>query len=160
MKNVRILALAAALSAVMTGSAFATAVPGQHLSIVTTLSRAATTNAVVTSAGYSMDKQGNLPATTQLATITGLPNGAWIVDTNGVNADSIKFLSNDGASHTFAAKVVASDNSTVVSKNTPDSISGNSVITDGKATVLPYGELSGIAPGVYVSTPIVYTFTS
>ncbi|HGB5419296.1 TPA: hypothetical protein ACIVQF_005017 [Salmonella enterica subsp. enterica serovar Muenchen] len=159
MKNVRILALAAALSAVMTGSAFATAVSGQQLSIVTTLSRAATTNAVVTSAGYALDDQGNLPAATTLATITGLPVGAWIVDTNSTNSDGIKFLSNDGKNHVFEAKVKATD-STVVSKNISNTISGLSAITDGKATVYPYGDLSNIAPGVYVSSPVVYTFTS
>lgn len=76
MKNVKIMAVAAALSAVMTGSVFAaTAVGGQELTISTTFNSGAVSYAEVQSEHVSIVSGKSLAADTLLAKITNLPVG-------------------------------------------------------------------------------------
>ncbi|EBP0140314.1 hypothetical protein IH92_22045 [Salmonella enterica] len=159
MKNVKILAVAAALSAVMTGSAFAaTAVPGQQLTINTTFNSAAASYAEVQSEHVPIENGHQLAADTLLARITHLPAGAKLIDTTAGNgSDQILFTKVGDSGVTFPATVKdASDN--VLSGNAPgttvSSYDGNAVVSVKTAAVITHPQ-----PGVYTSQPTVYTYT-
>ncbi|EEE9947262.1 hypothetical protein DJ252_20155 [Salmonella enterica subsp. enterica serovar Uzaramo] len=159
MKNINILAAAAALSAVMTGSAFAAATAGQTLPITVALSSKAVTYATAVANNVEIPQTGIIPANTTLATISNLPVGATLVDTSSSTTGQIKFTqTGGGGSATFQAKAyVAGNEAKIVSANT----------TPENATQLQEGDTVNVAtadaiknaqPGVYVSTPVIYTY--
>ncbi|ECY1034484.1 hypothetical protein J0Q64_004430 [Salmonella enterica subsp. enterica serovar Newport] len=159
MKNVKIMAVAAALSAVMTGSVFAaTAVGGQELTISTTFNAGAVSYAEVQSEHVSIVSGKSLAADTLLAKITNLPVGAKLIDTTaGNNNGQILFTKVGDTSVTFPATVKdASDN--VLSDNTAGSAAsaydGAAVVSVKTAAVI-----NNAQPGVYTSQPTVYTYT-
>ncbi|EEP0997518.1 hypothetical protein HAY25_004594 [Salmonella enterica] len=158
MKNFKILAVAAALSAVMTGSAFAaTAVPGQELTIYTTFNSAAASYAEVQSEHVPVINDTPLVADTLLAKITHLPAGAKLIDSNAT-VGQILFTKVGDSGVTFPATVKdASDN--VLSDNVPgttvSSYDGNAVVSVKTAAVITHPQ-----PGVYTSQPTVYTYTN
>lgn len=157
MKNINILAVAAALSAVMTGSAFAAATAGQTLPITVALSSTAVNYATAVAHNVTIPENGIIPADTKLATISNLPAGATLVDTSSSTTGQIKFTQT-GGSATFQAKAyVAGESAKVVSANA----------TPGSATQLQKGDTVNVVtvdaiknaqPGVYVSTPVIYTY--
>ncbi len=160
MKNVKIMAVAAALSAVMTGSVFAaTAVGGQELTISTTFNSGAVSYAEVQSEHVSIVSGKSLAADTLLAKITNLPVGAKLIDTTaGNNSNQILFTKVGGTSVTFPATVKdASDN--VLSDNTAGTTAsaydGVAVVSVKTAAVI-----NNAQPGVYTSQPTVYTYTN
>ncbi|EMZ8483501.1 hypothetical protein ABE843_005125 [Salmonella enterica] len=160
MKNVKIMAVAAALSAVMTGSVFAaTAVGGQELTISTTFNSGAVSYAEVQSEYVSITSGKPLAADTLLAKITNLPAGAKLIDTTtGNNSNQILFTKVGDTSVTFPATVKdASDN--VLSDNTAGTTAS---LYDGAAvvSVKTAAEISHAEPGVYTSRPTVYTYTN
>ncbi|ASD87703.1 hypothetical protein LVO39_001956 [Salmonella enterica] len=159
MKNVKIMAVAAALSAVMTGSVFAaTAVGGQELTISTTFNSGAVSYAEVQSEHVSIVSGKSLAADTLLAKITNLPVGAKLIDTTaGNNSGQILFTKVGDNSVTFPATVKdASDN--VLSDNTAGTTAS---VYDGAAvvSVKTAAVINNAQPGVYTSQPTVYTYT-
>lgn len=160
MKNINILAVAAALSAVMTGSAFAAATAGQTLPITVALSSTAVTYATAVAHNVTIPENGIIPADTTLATITGLPAGATLVDTSSSTTGQIKFTqTGGGGSATFQAKAyVAGETTKVVSANaTP--VGATQLQEHGTVTVATVDVINNAQPGVYVSTPVIYTYT-
>ncbi|EEE2767109.1 hypothetical protein N5H80_004095 [Salmonella enterica] len=159
MKNVKIMAVAAALSAVMTGSVFAaTAVGGQELTISTTFNSGSVSYAEVQSEHVSITSGKPLAADTLLAKITNLPAGAKLIDGTATATNQILFTKVGDTGVTFAATVKdASGN--VLSDNTAGS---NPSLYDGAATVSvkTAAEISHPEPGVYTSQPTVYTYTN
>ncbi|EAA3224623.1 hypothetical protein ACV2HJ_05495 [Salmonella enterica subsp. enterica serovar Miami] len=160
MKNVKIMAVAAALSAVMTGSVFAaTAVGGQELTISTTFNSGAVSYAEVQSEHVSIVSGKSLAADTLLAKITNLPVGAKLIDTTaGNNSNQILFTKVGDTNVTFPATVKdASDN--VLSDNaagtTASAYDGAAVVSVKTAAVI-----NNAQPGVYTSQPTVYTYTN
>ncbi|EJA5030430.1 hypothetical protein MU985_005047 [Salmonella enterica] len=159
MKNVKIMAVAAALSAVMTGSVFAaTAVGGQELTISTTFNSGAVSYAEVQSEHVSIVNGQSLAADTLLAKITNLPVGAKLIDTTaGNNGNQILFTKVGDTNVTFPATVkdasgnVLSDNTAGTTASAYDGISVVSVKTAAA--------ISNAQPGVYTSQPTVYTYT-
>lgn len=158
MKNINILAVAAALSAVMTGSAFAAATAGETLPITVALSSTAVTYATAVAHNVTIPQNGTIPADTTLATITGLPAGATLVDTSSSTAGQIKFTQTGGGA-TFQAKAyVSGETSKVVSANaTP--VGATQLQEHGTVTVATVDVINNAQPGVYVSTPVIYTYT-
>ncbi|EBU1126809.1 hypothetical protein CSK01_20275 [Salmonella enterica] len=157
MKNVKILAVAAALSAVMTGSAFAAAKSGQELTITTAFNTAEVSNAVVQSKTVDLIQGQPLAANTELAKITNLPVGAMLVDASSATAGQIKFsmVGNTGA--TFQA--VVTDGQNTLSANTEGSV-GSDYNGHDEVTVKTAAEIVSPAAGVYTSKPVVYTYTN
>lgn len=157
MKNINILAVAAALSAVMTGSAFAAATAGQTLPITVALSSTAVTYATAVAHNVTIPENGIIPADTKLATISNLPAGATLVDTSSSTTGQIKFTQT-GGSATFQAKAyVAGETTRVVSANaTPGS--ATQLQEHGTVTVATVDAIENAQPGVYVSTPVIYTY--
>ncbi|EKN5803754.1 hypothetical protein PXU57_004474 [Salmonella enterica subsp. enterica] len=154
MKNINILAVAAALSAVMTGSAFAAATAGETLPITVALSSTAVTYATAVAHNVTIPENGIIPANTKLATISNLPAGATLVDTSA-DVGKIKFTSTSGG-NSFQA-VAKDSNEHVVSANTAGDV--RSRYTEGEVTVKTDSVLKNAQPGVYVSTPVIYTYT-
>ncbi|EBZ2007305.1 hypothetical protein D8R94_14405 [Salmonella enterica subsp. enterica serovar Newport] len=158
MKNVKIMAVAAALSAVMTGSVFAaTAVGGQALTISTTFNSDAVSYAEVQSEHVSITSGKPLTADTLLAKITNLPAGAKLIDTTATANGQILFTKVGDNSVTFPATVKdASDN--VLSDNTAGTTAS---VYDGAAvvSVKTAAVINNAQPGVYTSQPTVYTYT-
>ncbi|EIX1243593.1 hypothetical protein MJ277_002714 [Salmonella enterica] len=160
MKNVKIMAVAAALSAVMTGSVFAaTAVGGQELTISTTFNSGAVSYAEVQSEHVSIVSGKSLAADTLLAKITNLPAGAKLIDTTaGNNSNQILFTKVGDTSVTFPATVKdASDNvlSDNIAGTTASAYDGAAVVSVKTAAVI-----NNAQPGVYTSQPTVYTYTN
>ncbi|EBC1279585.1 hypothetical protein G6T08_003455 [Salmonella enterica] len=157
MKNINILAVAAALSAVMTGSAFAAATAGQTLPITVALSSTAVNYATAVAHNVTIPENGIIPADTKLATISNLPAGATLVDTSSSTTGQIKFTQT-GGSATFQAKAyVAGESAKVVSANaTPGS--ATQLQEHGTVTVATVDAIKNAQPGVYVSTPVIYTY--
>ncbi|EGJ6728024.1 hypothetical protein INC34_004183 [Salmonella enterica] len=158
MKNVKIMAVAAALSAVMTGSAFAAnAVGGQALTISTTFNAGAESYAEVQSEHVSIENGKLLAADTLLAKITNLPVGAKLIDTTSTTGNQILFTKVGDTNVTFQATVkdasgnVLSDNTAGSTASAYDGISVVSVKTAAA--------ISNAQPGVYTSQPTVYTYT-
>ncbi|EAB9446477.1 hypothetical protein CSU32_19695 [Salmonella enterica subsp. diarizonae] len=160
MKNVKILAVAAALSAVITGSAFAdpAAHQGQQLTISTTFNAGSVSYAEVQSEHVSITNGQSLAADTLLAEITHLPVGAKLIDKTGGNSGGqILFTKVGDNDVTFPATVkdasghVLSDNTAGTSASLYD---GNTVVS-----VKTAAEISHAQPGVYTSQPTVYTYT-
>ncbi|EIM5533193.1 hypothetical protein LNM54_005096 [Salmonella enterica subsp. enterica] len=157
MKNINILAVAAALSAVMTGSAFAAATAGETLPITVALSSTAVTYATAVAHNVTIPENGIIPADTTLATISNLPAGATLVDTSSSTTDQIKFTQT-GGSATFQAKAyVAGETTKVVSANTPPG-SATQLQKGDTVTVATVDVIKNAQPGVYVSTPVIYTY--
>ncbi|EBB0350774.1 hypothetical protein ZZ69_001481 [Salmonella enterica subsp. enterica serovar Braenderup] len=159
MKNVKIMAVAAALSAVMTGSVFAaTAVGGQELTISTTFNSGAVSYAEVQSEHVSITSGKPLAADTLLAKITNLPAGAKLIDTTAGNNDGqILFTKVGDTSVTFPATVKDASNN-VLSDNTAGTTAS---LYDGAAvvSVKTAAVINNAQPGVYTSQPTVYTYT-
>ncbi|ECZ8128293.1 hypothetical protein F8606_25425 [Salmonella enterica] len=158
MKNINILAAAAALSAVMTGSAFAAATAGQTLPITVALSSKAVTYATAVANNVEIPQTGTIPANTTLATISNLPVGATLVDTSSSTTGQIKFTQTGGGSATFQAKAyVAGNEVKIVSANRPPEnvtqLQGGDTVNVATADAIKNAQ-----PGVYVSTPVIYTY--
>lgn len=160
MKNVKILAVAAALSAVMTGSAFAAAhyESGQVLPIATTFNTAAASYAEVVSKHVNV-LGGNVSSDTILAQVTNLPANSIIYDGASTENGQLKFSDTHG--HSFQAIAYESSSKTKVVS------AGNSVPTSQVTYVTqpsdiidisPVSNLTSVIAGVYTSTPTVYTW--
>ncbi|HFW4797845.1 TPA: hypothetical protein ACIBS5_003253 [Salmonella enterica subsp. diarizonae serovar 60-67:z35:-] len=162
MKKMKCLAVAAALSAVMTGSAFATptAVEGQHLTITTTINTPATSFAEVQSKHITLDNQGKIAAETVLAQISNLPKGAKLVDTGSDTTGQIKFTKVGGA-ETFQAEAWQNGaHGVVISAGSEGAgTTASDLPLNAVVDVVTVAELSNQAAGVYTSTPVVYTYT-
>lgn len=159
MKNFKILAVAAALSAVMTGSAFADAhyQSGQTLPIATTFNSATANYAEVLSKHIEV-MNGNVSADAVLAQVTNLPANSIIFDSQSTNASQLKF--SDG-SHSFNAIAYKSgDKSKVVSAGQNLPLVQNTYVTQpgDVIDISPVSDLISAVAGVYTSTPIVYTW--
>lgn len=159
MKNFKILAVAAALSAVMTGSAFADAhyQSGQALPIATTFNSATANYAEVLSKHIEF-MNGNVSADAVLAQVTNLPANSIIFDSQSTNASQLKF--SDG-SHSFNAIAYKSgDKSKVVSAGQNLPLVQNTYVTQpgDVIDISPVSDLTSAVAGVYTSTPIVYTW--
>ncbi|EAO8767112.1 hypothetical protein G3601_005321 [Salmonella enterica] len=155
MKNINILAVAAALSAVMTGSAFAAATAGETLPITVALSSTAVTYATAVAHNVTIPQTGIIPANTKLATISNLPAGATLVDTSSSTTGQIKFTSTSGG-NSFQA-VAKDSNEHVVSANaSPES--ATRLQKGGTVNVATVDTIKNAQPGVYVSTPVIYTY--
>ncbi|EAQ6106149.1 hypothetical protein DRK59_16975 [Salmonella enterica subsp. diarizonae] len=159
MKNFKILAVAAALSAVMTGSAFADAhyQSGQALPIATTFNSATANYAEVLSKHIEV-MNGNVSADAVLAQVTNLPANSIIFDSQSTNASQLKF--SDG-SHSFNAIAYKSgDKSKVVSAGQNLPLVQNTYVTQpgDVIDISPVSDLISAVAGVYTSTPIVYTW--
>ncbi|EEA6009149.1 hypothetical protein AAE036_004522 [Salmonella enterica] len=159
MKNFKILAVAAALSAVMTGSAFAEGhyQSGQALSITTTFNSAAASYAEVVSKHIEVIN-GDVPSSTILAQVTNLPANSIIFDAQSEAEGQLKF--SDG-SHSFNAIAYKSgEKSNVVSagKNLP--LVKNTYVTQpgDVIDISPVSNLTSAVAGVYTSTPTVHTW--
>ncbi|EAB6033785.1 hypothetical protein E2Q21_22715 [Salmonella enterica subsp. enterica serovar Java] len=160
MKNVKILAVAAALSAVMTGSAFA--VPqyqssGQVLSIATTFNTSAASYAEVVSKHVDV-LDGNVSSNTVLAQVTNLPANSIIYDKLG-DEGQLKF--SDGNGHSFQAIAYKSgEKAKVVSAGNALPTSPNNYVTQpgDVIDISPVSNLTSAIAGVYTSTPTVYTW--
>ncbi|ECJ7386056.1 hypothetical protein CSQ17_19010 [Salmonella enterica subsp. enterica serovar Infantis] len=158
MKNVKIMAVAAALSAVMTGSVFAaTAVGGQELTISTTFNSGAVSYAEVQSEHVSITSGKPLAADTLLAKITNLPAGAKLIDTTATANGQILFTKVGDTNVTFPATVKDASNN-VLSDNTAGTTAS---LYDGAAvvSVKTAAVINNAQPGVYTSQPTVYTYT-
>lgn len=158
MRNVKIMAVAAALSAVMTGSVFAaTAVGGQELTISTTFNSGTVSYAEVQSEHVSITSGKPLAADTLLAKITNLPAGAKLIDTTATATSQILFTKVGDTSVTFPA-TVKDGSGNVLSDNTAGTTAS---LYDGTAvvSVKTVAEISHPEPGVYTSQPTVYTYT-
>ncbi|EHY9251145.1 hypothetical protein K4955_003525 [Salmonella enterica] len=161
MKNVKILAVAAALSAVMTGSAFA--VPqyqpsGQVLSIATTFNTVAASYAEVVSKHVDV-LDGNVSSDTVLAQVTNLPANSIIFDGLSGDAGQLKF--SDGKGHSFQAIAYKSgEKAKVVSAGNALPTSQNNYVTQlgDVIDISPVSNLTSAIAGVYTSTPTVYTW--
>ncbi|EEG7921187.1 hypothetical protein G8864_001940 [Salmonella enterica subsp. enterica serovar Newport] len=157
MKNVKIMAVAAALSAVMTGSVFAaTAVGGQELTISTTFNSGAVSYAEVQSEHVSITSGKPLAADTLLAKITNLPAGAKLIDTTATANGQILFTKVGDTNVTFPATVKDASNN-VLSDNTAGTTAS---LYDGTAvvSVKTAAEITSPQAGVYTSQPTVYTY--
>ncbi|ECI0840672.1 hypothetical protein [Salmonella enterica] len=159
MKNFKILAVAAALSAVMTGSAFAEGhyQSGQALSITTTFNSAAASYAEVLSKHIEVI-DGNVPSSTILAQVTNLPANSIIFDTQSDSEGQLKF--SDG-SHSFNAIAYKSgEKSNVVSAGKVLPIVKNTYVTQpgDVIDISPVSNLTSAVAGVYTSTPTVFTW--
>ncbi|HEA0268241.1 TPA: hypothetical protein RU586_004271 [Salmonella enterica] len=159
MKNFKILAVAAALSAVMTGSAFADAhyQSGQALPIATTFNSATANYAEVLSKHIEV-MNGNVSADAVLAQVTNLPANSIIFDSQSTNASQLKF--SDG-SHSFNAIAYKSgDKSKVVSAGQNLPLVQNTYVTQpgDVIDISPVSDLTSAVAGVYTSTLIVYTW--
>ncbi|HGB5545579.1 TPA: hypothetical protein ACIVRG_004412 [Salmonella enterica subsp. enterica serovar Muenchen] len=163
MKNVRILALAAALSAVMTGSAFAVPAPhaGETLNIATTIQSGKVTHPVVVPQVVTIT-DGFLKQNEVVATITGLPADSWLVDAanSGGTTNTIKFKNIDGQpSHVFEAKAEGGTSNTVISVNKEASVGAESGLQANETVNVKVNDnVNGVVSGVYVSNPVVYTW--
>ncbi|ECK2142706.1 hypothetical protein FQW43_23575 [Salmonella enterica subsp. enterica serovar Enteritidis] len=160
MKNFKILAVAAALSAVMTGSAFAEGhyQSGQALSIATTFNSATANYAEVLSRHIDVI-DGNVPSTTILAQVTNLPANSIIFDTESSTADQLKF--SDLKGHSFNAIAYKSGEKTnVVSAGKELPLVKNTYVTQpgDVIDISPASSLTSAVAGVYTSTPTVYTW--
>lgn len=160
MKNVKILAVAAALSAVMTGSAFADAhyQIGQVLPIVTTFNTAAASYAEVVSKHVDV-LSGNVSSDTVLAQVTHLPATSIIYDSASTEDGQLKF--SDANGHSFQAIAYENGNRLhVVSagKNLP--VAQNAYMTQpgDVIDISPVSNLTSAIAGVYTSNPTVYTW--
>ncbi|ECG5801146.1 hypothetical protein CD625_004007 [Salmonella enterica subsp. enterica serovar Oranienburg] len=157
MRNVKIMAVAAALSAVMTGSVFAaTAVGGQVLTISTTFNSGAVSYAEVQSEHVSITSGTPLAANTLLAKITNLPAGAKLIDTTATANGQILFTKVGDTNVTFPATVKDSSDNVL-----SDNIAGTDAsVYDGNAvvSVKTAAEITSPQPGVYTSQPTVYTY--
>lgn len=157
MKNVKIMAVAAALSAVMTGSVFAaTPVGGQVLTISTTFNSDAVSYAEVQSEHVSITNGKPLTADTLLAKITNLPAGAKLIDTTATANGQILFTKVGNTGVTFPATVKdASDNllSDNIAGTSPSAYGGNTAVLVKTAV-----EITSPQAGVYTSQPTVYTY--
>ncbi|EAP0945107.1 hypothetical protein B7802_18905 [Salmonella enterica] len=159
MKNFKILAVAAALSAVMTGSAFADAhyQSGQVLPIATTFNSATANYAEVLSKHIEV-MNGNVSADAILAQVTNLPANSIIFDGQSTNAGQLKF--SDG-SHSFNAIAYKSgDKNKVVSAGQNLPLVQNAYVTlpGDVIDISPVSDLTSAVAGVYTSTPTVYTW--
>ncbi|EAP9198049.1 hypothetical protein E8A45_09065 [Salmonella enterica] len=159
MKNFKILAVAAALSAVMTGSAFAEGhyQSGQALPIATTFNSATANYAEVLSKHIEV-MNGNVSSDTVLAQVTNLPANSIIFDIQSGNAGQLKF--SDG-SHSFNAIAYKSgDKSKVVSAGQDLPLVKNTYVTQpgDVIDISPVSNLTSAVAGVYTSTPTVYTW--
>ncbi|EPC4839242.1 hypothetical protein Q1B87_004127 [Salmonella enterica] len=160
MKNFKILAVAAALSAVMTGSAFAVGSyqTGQILSISTTFNTNVESYAEVQSEHVEISK-GQVDTNVILAKVSNLPANSIIYDATSANEGELKF--SDVHNHSFQAVAYESGaRSRVVS-------AGSSLPTDQNTYVTKPGDVINISPvstldspaaGVYTSNPTVYTW--
>ncbi|EHM1731991.1 hypothetical protein KFT39_002238 [Salmonella enterica] len=160
MKNVKILAVAAALSAVMTGSAFAEAHydSGQVLPIATTFNTAAASYAEVVSKHVNV-LDGNVSSDTILAQVTNLPANSIIYDGASTSDGQLKFSDTKG--HSFQAIAYeSSSKSNVVSAGNSLPTSQNTYVTKPSDTIdiSPASNLTSVIAGVYTSTPTVYTW--
>ncbi|EKS3673605.1 hypothetical protein QL374_004732 [Salmonella enterica] len=158
MKNFKILAVAAALSAVMTGSAFAVEQAGQRLTISTTFNSETASYAEVQSEHVSVKNDVALSADTLLAKITNLPAGAKLIDTTGGNnSGQILFTKVGDTGVTFPAEV--KDGANVLSDNEVGTegshYNGTDVVTVNTAAIIAHPQA-----GVYTSQPTVYTYTN
>lgn len=160
MKNFKILAVAAALSAVMTGSAFAEGhyQSGQALSIATTFNSAAASYAEVLSKHIEVIN-GNVPSSTILAQVTNLPANSIIFDAQSDSDGQLKFSDLNG--HSFNAIAYKSGEKTSVvsaGKNLP--LVKNAYVTQPSDVIdiSPVSNLTSAVAGVYTSTPTVYTW--
>ncbi|EAN9584296.1 hypothetical protein MWI14_003628 [Salmonella enterica subsp. diarizonae] len=160
MKNFKILAVAAALSAVMTGSAFAEGhyQSGQALSIATTFNSAAASYAEVLSKHIEVIN-GDVSSSTILAQVTNLPANSIIFDTQSNSDGQLKFSDLNG--HSFNAIAYKSGEKTSVvsaGKNLP--LVKNTYVTQpgDVIDISPVSNLTSAVAGVYTSTPTVYTW--
>ncbi|EDV5378827.1 hypothetical protein YD03_003278 [Salmonella enterica subsp. enterica] len=160
MKNVKILAVAAALSAVMTGSAFADDhyQIGQVLPIVTTFNTAAASYAEVVSKHVDV-LGGNVSSDTVLAQVTNLPANSIIYDSASGEEGQLKF--SDANGHSFQAiayksgtknDVVSAGKTLPITKNTYETQPGDVI------DISPVSNLTSAIAGVYTSNPTVYTW--
>ncbi len=159
MKNFKILAVAAALSAVMTGSAFAEGhyQSGQALPITTTFNSAAASYAEVLSKHIEVIN-GDVPSSTILAQVTNLPANSIIFDVQSDVEGQLKF--SDG-SHSFNAIAYKSgEKSSVVSAGKSLPLVKNTYVTQtgDVIDISPVSNLTSVVAGVYTSTPTVYTW--
>ncbi|EEP9808828.1 hypothetical protein PP836_004191 [Salmonella enterica] len=159
MKNFKILAVAAALSAVMTGSAFAEGhyQSGQALSITTTFNSAAASYAEVVSKHIEVIN-GDVPSSTILAQVTNLPANSIIFDAQSEDEGQLKF--SDGT-HSFNAIAYKSgEKSNVVSAGKSLPLVKNTYVTQpgDVIDISPVSNLTSAVAGVYTSTPTVYTW--
>ncbi|EBA6833150.1 hypothetical protein B5934_20550 [Salmonella enterica] len=160
MKNVKILAVAAALSAVMTGSAFADAhyQIGQALPIVTTFNTAAASYAEVVSKHVDV-LDGNVSSDTVLAQVTNLPADSIIYDSASTESGQLKF--SDANGHSFQAIAYKSGSKNdVVSAGKALPTSQNTYVTQlgDVIDISPVSNLTSAIAGVYTSNPMVYTW--
>lgn len=161
MKNVKILAVAAALSAVMTGSAFAAPQyqsSGQVLSIATTFNTVAASYAEVVSKHVDV-LGGNVSSDTVLAQVNNLPANSIIFDGSSGEDGQLKF--SDGKGHSFQAIAYKSgEKARVVSAGNALPTSPNSYMTQlgDVIDISPVSNLASAIAGVYTSTPTVYTW--
>ncbi|EMY9885837.1 hypothetical protein ABCZ66_000265 [Salmonella enterica] len=160
MKNVKILAVAAALSAVMTGSAFADVhyQIGQVLPIVTTFNTAAASYAEVVSKHVDV-LGGNVSSDTVLAQVTNLPANSIIYDSASGEEGQLKFSDTKG--HSFQAIAYKSGTKNdVVSAGKTLPISKNAYETQPSDVIdiSPVSNLTSAIAGVYTSNPTVYTW--
>ncbi|EGW7921650.1 hypothetical protein JGX56_004247 [Salmonella enterica] len=157
MKNVKILAVAAALSAVMTGSAFAAAQSGQKLTITTAFNTQSVSNAVVQSKNVAITPGVKVPSGTPLATITNLPAGAKLVDSDSSTVGQIKFTQVGGTA-TFQAE--AKDGSSNVLSDITAGSTASNYNGVGAVTVSTVADIASPSAGVYTSQPTVYTYAN
>ncbi|EBJ7124079.1 hypothetical protein DY703_18485 [Salmonella enterica] len=160
MKNFKILAVAAALSAVMTGSAFAEGhyQSGQALSIATTFNSAAESYAEVLSKHIEVIN-GDVPSSTILAQVTNLPVNSIIFDNQSGYVGQLKFSDTNG--HSFNAIAYKSgDKSSVVSAGKDLPLVKNTYVTQlgDVIDISPASNLTSVVAGVYTSNPTVYTW--
>ncbi|HFG7808350.1 TPA: hypothetical protein ACGIM3_002544 [Salmonella enterica subsp. enterica serovar Java] len=158
MKKIKILAVAAALSAVMTGSAFAAFTPGQTLTIDAVIKKSEVVAPQVTSKTITITGD-DLDVNQTLATITGLPAGAMLVDTNSTTAGEIKFTRSEGV-ETFQAKAyVQGHPDTVVSAGSEGAGSSKSGLANGDVVdVVNAEKVTSVEPGTYHASAVVYTW--
>ncbi|EBH1936270.1 hypothetical protein PQY08_004342 [Salmonella enterica] len=159
MKNFKILAVAAALSAVMTGSAFAVSAyhGGQVLPISTTLNSTVESYAEVQSEHVEIANSQVLN-TAVLAKVNNLPENSIIYDAASVNTGELKF--SDGE-HSFQAVAYESgDRGHVVSAGGELPTTKNTYVTKpgDVINISPVSNLDRPAVGVYTSNPTVYTW--
>ncbi|EEJ8284371.1 hypothetical protein GVA74_000962 [Salmonella enterica] len=160
MKNVKILAVAAALSAVMTGSAFAGAhyQIGQVLPIVTTFNTAAASYAEVVSKHVDV-LDGKVSSETVLAQVTNLPADSIIFD--GLSGEEGQLKFSDVHGHSFQAIAYKSGSKNdVVSAGKTVPVTQNAYVTQpgDVIDISPVSNLTSAIAGVYTSNPTVYTW--
>ncbi|ECG1306849.1 hypothetical protein DUQ81_16015 [Salmonella enterica subsp. diarizonae] len=159
MKNFKILAVAAALSAVMTGSAFAEGhyQSGQALPITTTFNSAAASYAEVLSKHIEVIN-GDVPSSTILAQVTNLPANSIIFDAQSDTDGQLKFSDGSHSFNAIAYKSGAKSNVVSAGKDLP--LVKNSYVTQlgDVIDISPVSNLTSAVAGVYTSTPTVYTW--